>query len=55
MQWSLEVVVISPRPGRVAGFCPVALRLPRSVEARASAEFGRLSLEIYDTLTARRT
>jgi NitT/TauT family transport system ATP-binding protein len=48
-----RVVVMSPRPGRVARVCPVALPRPRTVEARASAEFGRLSLEIYDTLVAR--
>jgi NitT/TauT family transport system ATP-binding protein len=48
-----RVVVMSPRPGRVARICPVALPRPRTVEARASAEFGRLSLEIYNTLVAR--
>jgi NitT/TauT family transport system ATP-binding protein len=47
-----RVVVMSPRPGRVARICPVALPRPRTVEARASAEFGRLSLEIYGALTA---
>ncbi len=46
-----RVVVMSPRPGRVAAICPVALPRPRTVEARASAEFGRLSLEIHATLT----
>jgi NitT/TauT family transport system ATP-binding protein len=50
-----RVVVMSPRPGRVARICPVALPRPRTVAARASAEFGRLSLEIYDTLIARPT
>jgi NitT/TauT family transport system ATP-binding protein len=48
-----RVVVLSPRPGRVAGIRPVPLSRPRTVAARASADFGRLSLEIYDTLTAR--
>jgi NitT/TauT family transport system ATP-binding protein len=48
-----RVVVMSPRPGRVAGICAVALPRPRTVEARASADFGRLSLRIYDLLTGR--
>jgi NitT/TauT family transport system ATP-binding protein len=48
-----RVVVMTPRPGRVAGVCPVGLPRPRTVAARASADFGRLSLEIYETLTAR--
>ena len=48
-----RVVVMSPRPGRVARICPVRLPRPRTVQARASADFGRLSLEIYDVLIAR--
>jgi NitT/TauT family transport system ATP-binding protein len=48
-----RVVVMSPRPGRVARICPVPLPRPRTVEARASADFGRLSLESYDRLIAR--
>ena len=48
-----RVVVMTPRPGRVARVCPVALPRPRTVAARASADFGRLSLEIYEILTAR--
>ncbi len=48
-----RVVVMSPRPGRVARICPVGLPRPRTVEARASADFGRLALEIYDLLVAR--
>src|SRR5213593_901277 len=48
-----RVVVMSPRPGRVARICPVHLPRPRTVEARASADFGRLALEIYDLLVAR--
>jgi NitT/TauT family transport system ATP-binding protein len=49
-----RVVVMSPRPGRVARICPVRLPRPRTVEARASADFGQLSLEeIYDLLIAR--
>ena len=49
-----RVVVMSPRPGRVARICPVRLPRPRTVEARASADFGQLSLEeTYDLLIAR--
>jgi NitT/TauT family transport system ATP-binding protein len=48
-----RVVVMSPRPGRVARVCPVPLPRPRTVQARASAAFGRLALEIYDLLIAR--
>ncbi len=48
-----RVVVMSPRPGRIARICPACLPRPRTVEARASADFGRLALEIYDILTAR--
>ena len=48
-----RVVVMSPRPGRIARICPAGLPRPRTVEARASADFGRLALEIYDLLTAR--
>ena len=47
-----RVVVMSPRPGRVARICPVRLPRPRTVETRASADFGRLALEIYEVLTA---
>jgi NitT/TauT family transport system ATP-binding protein len=48
-----RVLVMSPRPGRVARVCPVPLPRPRTVQARASAAFGRLALEIYDLLIAR--
>jgi NitT/TauT family transport system ATP-binding protein len=48
-----RVVVLSPRPGRVAGIHSVLLPRPRTVEARATATFGQLSLEIYEILTAR--
>ena len=48
-----RVVVLSPRPGRVARICPVRLPRPRTVQARASADFGQLALDIYDTLIAR--
>jgi len=48
-----RVVVMSPRPGRVARICPAALPRPRTTKTRASADFGRLTLEIYDILIAR--
>jgi NitT/TauT family transport system ATP-binding protein len=46
-----RIVVMSPRPGRIARVFPVGVPRPRTVESRASAEFGRLSLAIYETLT----
>ena len=46
-----RVVVMTPRPGRIARVCAVALPRPRTAATRASTEFGRLSLEIYELLT----
>jgi NitT/TauT family transport system ATP-binding protein len=46
-----RVVVLSPRPGRIARVFDVPLARPRTVAARATAEFGALSLQIYETLT----
>lgn len=48
-----RVVIMSPRPGRIAKILDIDLPRPRSVETRATAEFGRYSLEIYDILTGR--
>ena len=48
-----RVVIMSPRPGRVARILDIDLPRPRSVETRATAEFGQYSLEIYDILTGR--
>ena len=48
-----RVVVMTPRPGRVAQVFDVPLSRPRTVAARASVEFGRLSLAIYETLHVR--
>jgi NitT/TauT family transport system ATP-binding protein len=48
-----RVVVMSARPGRIAQIAPIPLARPRTVEDRASPEFGRLSLAIYDALTGR--
>lgn len=48
-----RVVVMSPRPGRIAEIVEIDLPRPRTVETRATAEFGQYSLHIYDTLTGR--
>ncbi|MCC7272182.1 MAG: ABC transporter ATP-binding protein [Alphaproteobacteria bacterium] len=49
-----RVVVMSPRPGRIAAVLPVDLPRPRTVETRAAPAFGALSLAIYDILTGRK-
>jgi NitT/TauT family transport system ATP-binding protein len=46
-----RVVVMTPRPGRVASVVPVRIARPRSVATRASADFGAVTLEIHDILT----
>jgi len=48
-----RVVVMTPRPGRIAADLRIELPRPRTVELRASETFGRLSLEIIRTLTGR--
>ena len=48
-----RVVVMSPRPGRIAADLRIGLPRPRTVELRASEAFGQLSLEIFRTLTGR--
>jgi NitT/TauT family transport system ATP-binding protein len=48
-----RVVVMSPRPGRVAADLRIDLPRPRTVELRASEAFGKLSLDIFRTLTGR--
>jgi len=45
-----RVVVMTPRPGRIAADLRIDLPRPRTVEMRASEAFGRLNLEIFRTL-----
>jgi NitT/TauT family transport system ATP-binding protein len=49
-----RVVVMTPRPGRVAQVFAVDLPRPRTAPTRASPEFGALSLEVYEALTSAR-
>ncbi|HEV8586271.1 MAG TPA: ABC transporter ATP-binding protein [Methylomirabilota bacterium] len=46
-----RVVVMSPRPGRVARVVDVPLPRPRTPATRAVPEFGTLALTIHETLT----
>jgi NitT/TauT family transport system ATP-binding protein len=46
-----RVVVMTPRPGRVAALFPVPLSRPRTMETRADPSFGPLCVEIYAALT----
>ena len=46
-----RVVVMTPRPGRVARVVQVRLPRPRTTATRASAHFGALTLELHDVLT----
>jgi NitT/TauT family transport system ATP-binding protein len=45
-----RVVVMTPRPGRVAKIFQVPLPRPRTVHTRATADFGTLALQIHETL-----
>jgi NitT/TauT family transport system ATP-binding protein len=47
-----RVVVMTPRPGRVAGIHTVDIARPRTVQARALPAFGNLTLQIYQELAA---
>ena len=46
-----RVVVMTPRPGRVASVVPVRLPRPRTTATRAGADFGVVTLEIHDILS----
>jgi NitT/TauT family transport system ATP-binding protein len=48
-----RVVVLTPRPGRVAASVAVGLARPRTVTSRASADFGALALRIHEALGRR--
>jgi NitT/TauT family transport system ATP-binding protein len=50
-----RVIVMTARPGRIAADLAIDLPRPRTVEVRASETFGRLSLDIFRTLTGRST
>jgi NitT/TauT family transport system ATP-binding protein len=47
---STRVVVMSPRPGRVAGVVPVDLAQPRTVETREEPRFFELVTEVRELL-----
>jgi NitT/TauT family transport system ATP-binding protein len=49
-----RVVVMSARPGRVAEIKPVDLPRPRTMQVRATARAGELSLNIFEKLTGRK-
>jgi NitT/TauT family transport system ATP-binding protein len=45
-----RVLVMTPRPGRLAAEVDVTLPRPRTIETRATPDFGRLSLTLYEAL-----
>jgi NitT/TauT family transport system ATP-binding protein len=45
-----RVVVMSPRPGRIAGIRDIPLSRPRGVETRLSTELSRISMELHEIL-----
>jgi NitT/TauT family transport system ATP-binding protein len=49
-----RVVVLTPRPGRVARIVGVPLPRPRTVLTRAAPEFGALALAVHEALIAAR-
>jgi NitT/TauT family transport system ATP-binding protein len=50
---STRVVVMSPRPGRIAGVVPIDLPQPRSVETREETRFFELVTEVRELLRRR--
>ena len=49
---STRVVVMSPRPGRIAGIVPIDLPRPRNVETREEPRFFELVTEVRELLRA---
>jgi NitT/TauT family transport system ATP-binding protein len=49
---STRVVVMSPRPGRIAGVVPIDLARPRTVETREEPRFFELVTEVRELLRA---
>jgi NitT/TauT family transport system ATP-binding protein len=45
-----RVVVMTPRPGRLARVLAIDLPRPRTAETRGTAEFARLTLEVHEAL-----
>jgi len=50
---STRVVVMSPRPGRIAGIVPIDLPFPRTVETREEPRFFELVTEVRELLRLR--
>jgi NitT/TauT family transport system ATP-binding protein len=50
---STRVVVMSPRPGRIAGIVPIDLPYPRTVETREEPRFFELVTEVRELLRKR--
>ena len=46
-----RVVVMTPRLGRIAPDVSIPLARPRTIETRATADFGRLILRLYNSLS----
>ena len=47
---STRVVVMSPRPGRIAGIVPIDLKQPRTAETREEPRFFELVTEVREAL-----
>jgi len=50
---STRVVVMSPRPGRIAGVVPIDMPFPRTVETREDPRFFELVTEVRELLRKR--